>query len=113
DDGFAAQVQALSTTAAPAKERSETERLRTVTEAAQALHRMSQRHQGVDLVVCDARLRDGKAAELMAAISEWQPQARLIVSSAKPTLDEALGSVREGAIDYLPRPIEAEVLRRR
>lgn len=113
DDTFAAQIENLSTDGGKLKGRARSDRLRTVTEAAQALHRLCQHRKPVDLVICDARLRDGRAGELIGAIAEWQPQARLIVSSDKPTLDEALGSVREGAIDYLPRPIEPEMLRRR
>lgn len=113
DDAFAAQVAGLSADGGAPRNVARAERLRTVTEAAQALHRLCQSRKQVDLILCDARLRDGEAAELLGAIAEWQPQARLIISSDKPTLEEALGSVREGAIDYLPRPIEAEVLRRR
>lgn len=113
DNTFAAQVEALAAEEGATSHPARFERLRTVTEAAQALHRLCQKHKVVDLVVCDARLRDGKGADLIAAITEWQPQARLIISSNSPTLEEALGSVREGAIDYLPRPIEPEMLRRR
>lgn len=114
DDRFAAAVEELATEGTPAHtEKPRLERLRTVTDAAQALRRLSRHDSRVDLVICDAKLRDGGAGELLGAIAEWQPQARLVVSSDEPTLDEALASVRDGAIDYLPRPINRDLLRAR
>ena len=66
--------------------------------------------QGVELLVADINLPDGQGTDLLAALKYYQPSARAVVITGKPTMTNAITSMREGAVDFLPKPFNATQL---
>jgi FixJ family two-component response regulator len=64
----------------------------------------------IELLVADVNLPDGKGTELLASLKESQPQANAIVITGQPSMDGAISAMREGAVDFLPKPFSAENL---
>ncbi len=66
--------------------------------------------QGVELLVADIYLPDGQGTELIGALKYYQPSARAVVITGKPNMNGAINAMREGAVDFLPKPFSAEQL---
>lgn len=66
--------------------------------------------QTVELLVADVFLPDGQGTDLVKSLRKDHPQAGAIVITGKPSLDGAITAIREGAIDFLPKPFNAEQL---
>ena len=66
--------------------------------------------QSIELLVADKFLPDGDGTDLVAALHEKQPQASAIVITGQPSVDGAIKAIREGAVDFLPKPFTAENL---
>ncbi len=66
--------------------------------------------QGVELLVADVNLPDGQGTELLADLKYFQPSARALVITGKPTMGGAINAMRGGAVDFLPKPFNAEQL---
>jgi DNA-binding response OmpR family regulator len=64
----------------------------------------------VDLLVADVYLPDGDGTSLVSALRERQPHAGAIIITGRPTVDGAIHAIREGAIDFLPKPFTADNL---
>jgi DNA-binding response OmpR family regulator len=64
----------------------------------------------VELLVADVNLPDGKGTELIAPLKAKHPQSRAIVITGQPSLDGAITAIREGAVDFLPKPFTADNL---
>src|SRR5688500_7162246 len=64
----------------------------------------------IELLVADVNLPDGKGTELLSSLREHQPQANAIVITGQPSMDGAITAMREGAVDFLPKPFSAESL---
>jgi FixJ family two-component response regulator len=60
--------------------------------------------QEVDLLVADLHLPDGNGMHLLPALREQQPGAAAIVITGAPSLDNAIGAIRGGAVDFLKKP---------
>src|SRR5881227_862639 len=60
--------------------------------------------QSIELLVADVCLPDGEGTELLTTLREHQPHASAIVITGKPSMDGAITAIREGAIDFLPKP---------
>lgn len=67
----------------------------------------------VAMVVLDRRLPDGSAEELLPRLKELAPEADVIVATGYADLDGAIAALRNGAADYVLKPINADVLRNR
>ena len=85
----------------------------TVAEALKALKKLAARAEPVDLVVAELDSPDGTGLELAEAIAAGKSEARLIVTSRQPSLAGSLSSFRLGALDYLPKPLDAQMLEQR
>jgi DNA-binding NtrC family response regulator len=63
-----------------------------------------------DLVVTDIRMPDGDGMEVMRAARKASPSTAVIVLTAYGTVPEAVHAMRDGALDYLTKPIPFDQL---
>src|SRR5690606_31913840 len=66
-----------------------------------------------ELLVADVYLPDGNGTSLLAELREKQPQASAIVITGAPTIEGAITALRAGALDFLPKPFDANQLTER
>lgn len=76
-----------------------------VPEALQALQR-----QSYDLIISDYRMPKVNGLELLGIIRREGYEVPLIMSTAYGTIEDAVASIRGGAIDYITKPVRAEQL---
>jgi PAS domain S-box-containing protein len=81
----------------------------TAGSAAEALDRNNWAE--IDTIVLDYRLPDGNADTLLPRLRALAPQAAIIVSTGVGGLDAAIVAIRQGAADYIVKPIDAAALR--
>lgn len=60
--------------------------------------------KGYELVLLDLRIPGVQGLELLSAIRDAQPQARVIIVTGYASIDTAKEAARMGAVDYLPKP---------
>lgn len=65
-----------------------------------------------DIVVLDDQLPDGRGIELLDVLRDAVVQPRVIVVSGAPDIDMAIAALRYRALDFLYKPIDADVLLR-
>ena len=58
--------------------------------------------------VVDLRLGDGSGLEVVQALRELQPKARVVVLTGYGNIATAVAAVKAGAFDYLPKPADAD-----
>jgi DNA-binding NtrC family response regulator len=63
-----------------------------------------------DLVVSDIRMRDGDGFEVMCSVLKDSPTTAVILLTAFGSVPEAVQSMRNGAFDYLTKPVSFEQL---
>ena len=63
-----------------------------------------------DLVVSDIRMRDGDGFEVMCSVQKSSPTTAVILLTAYGSVPEAVQSMRDGAFDYLTKPVSFEQL---
>jgi DNA-binding NtrC family response regulator len=63
-----------------------------------------------DLVVSDIRMRDGDGFEVMCSVLKDSPTTAVILLTAFGSVPEAVQSMRDGAFDYLTKPVSFEQL---
>ena len=76
-----------------------------VREAAAAIERGS-----FDLVVSDMRMRDGDGFEVMSVVQKDSPATAVILLTAFGSVPEAVESLRNGAFDYMAKPVSFDQL---
>lgn len=59
-----------------------------------------------DLMITDIRLPDMNGLELLKRVAEQRPETPVILITAYASLDTAIRALREGAADYLIKPIQ-------
>jgi signal transduction histidine kinase len=64
-------------------------------------------------VILDRRLPDGTAEGLLPKLKHLGPQAAVIIVTGYADLEGAIAAVRQGAADYLLKPVSPDVLRAR
>src|SRR4051794_39565542 len=57
--------------------------------------------QTVDLLVADLHLPDGNGMHLLSDLREQHPMATAVVITGSPSIDNAIGAIRSGAVDFL------------
>jgi two-component system response regulator FlrC len=67
----------------------------------------------VDLVVSDVQMHPVDGAELLRRLRQKTSAPPVLLMTAYGTIDQAVAAMREGAVDYLVKPFEAEELERR
>jgi response regulator of citrate/malate metabolism len=64
--------------------------------------------QPIELMVADVNLPDGDGMSLLPALRKSQPNASAIVITGSPSVDGAISALRNGALDFVPKPFSAE-----
>ena len=60
--------------------------------------------------VLDMRLTDGSGLDVVAALREANPDARIIMLTGYGNIATAVAAVKAGAVDYLPKPADADAV---
>ncbi len=63
-------------------------------------------------VVIDMKLGDGYGLELVDEIHKKNPDARIIIVTGYGNIATAVAAIKHGAVDYLPKPIDADAIER-
>jgi two-component system response regulator RegA len=58
--------------------------------------------------VLDMRLEDGNGVQVCEAIRQARPDARVIMLTGYGAIATAVAAVKAGAVDYLPKPADAD-----
>jgi two-component system sensor kinase FixL len=67
--------------------------------------------EGVSAILLDRRLPDGNAEELLPRLRQMAPQAAILIVTGYADLQGAIAALRQGAADYILKPINADALR--
>lgn len=62
-------------------------------------------------IVLDRRLPDGTAAELLPQLRQAAPSAAIIIITGYADLDSTIAALRDGAADYILKPVNPDLLR--
>jgi two-component system response regulator RegA len=62
--------------------------------------------------VVDLRLGDGSGLDVVAALRGARPAARIVVLTGYGNIATAVAAVKAGALDYLPKPADADAVER-
>jgi len=62
--------------------------------------------------VVDLRLGDGSGLDVVRALREARPMARIVMLTGYGNIATAVAAVKAGAIDYLPKPADADAVER-
>lgn len=65
----------------------------------------------VDAVILDRRLPDGDAGILLPLVKQRAPDCPVVVVTGYPDVDSAIEALRQGAYDYLLKPVSPDALR--
>ncbi len=60
--------------------------------------------------IVDLRLGDGSGLDVVTALREARPAARIVVLTGYGNIATAVAAVKAGAIDYLPKPADADAI---
>ena len=66
--------------------------------------------QDVDLVISDIHMPNMEGTNLLEKIKNDKPDLPVMLMTAYGTIEQAVATIRNGAVDYLVKPFEAEVL---
>ncbi len=83
--------------------------IETAGTAAEALTRRDWDRIGA--ILLDRRLPDGPAEELLPRLRALAPQASILIITGYADLEDAIAALRQGAADYILKPINADALR--
>jgi signal transduction histidine kinase len=65
----------------------------------------------ISIVILDRKLPDANALELLPRIRQLAPDAAVVIVTGYADLEGAIRALREGASDYILKPINSEALR--
>jgi len=60
--------------------------------------------------VVDLRLGDGSGLEVVSAVRRARPNARIVMLTGYGNIATAVAAVKAGAVDYLPKPADADAV---
>jgi PAS domain S-box-containing protein len=64
-------------------------------------------------IILDRKLPDGTAEDLVPRLKEHAPDAAIIIATGYADIDGAIAAIRNGAADYILKPINPDLLRAR
>jgi FixJ family two-component response regulator len=67
----------------------------------------------IDLMLTDVGLPDGDGMSLLGSLRERHPLAAAVVITGNPSVGGAVSAMREGVVDFLPKPFSAAHLTER
>lgn len=82
----------------------------TAKEGEEALKTIAERD--FDIAILDLRLPGKDGIEVLRQAREQRPQLKGIIITAYPSIQTAVEAMKEGAIDYLPKPLNLNDLER-
>jgi two-component system, response regulator RegA len=62
--------------------------------------------------ILDMRLDDGNGLELVAPLRQARPDVRIVMLTGYGNIATAVAAVKEGAVDYLAKPTDADAIER-
>ena len=68
------------------------------------------REEPVGMVVSDVQMRPMDGHELLREIKSTHPEVPVLLMTAYGSIEQAVAAMHDGAVDYLVKPFEAEVL---
>jgi ATP-dependent Lon protease len=80
----------------------------TANEGDQALKAIAERD--FDLVLLDLRLPGKNGIEVLQAGRKIRPNLRIVIITGYPSVDTAVQAMKQGAVDYLPKPLNLDDL---
>jgi two-component system response regulator RegA len=60
--------------------------------------------------VVDLRLNDGSGLDVVSALRKARPSARIVMLTGYGNIATAVAAVKAGALDYLPKPADADAV---
>ncbi len=69
------------------------------------------RKNGIDLVICDYRLKESTGEELLEKTMLFYPDTVFIILTAYGTIDTAVSCMKKGAFGFLTKPVNIEQLK--
>jgi two-component system NtrC family response regulator/two-component system response regulator AtoC len=63
------------------------------------------------VVICDVRLGEADGIELLGRMREAYPEIAVIMMTGYASIESAVGAIKAGAVDYLPKPFNPGQLR--
>ncbi|MEN8175703.1 MAG: sigma-54 dependent transcriptional regulator [Pseudomonadota bacterium] len=72
--------------------------------------RESVRRDRPDVVLLDMQLPDGTGLELLSQLRELAPELPVVMVTGQHDLELAIDAIKAGAVDYLHKPIDTELL---
>jgi two-component system response regulator RegA len=66
------------------------------------------RSEPPDFAVIDLRLADGSGLDVVAALRTARPDTRVVMLTGYGNIATAVAAVKAGAVDYLPKPADAD-----
>jgi DNA-binding NtrC family response regulator len=83
-------------------------RVETCSSGDEALTLISERNH--DVLILDLKLPGKNGLEVLKEAKKLQPDVKGIIISAYPSVDTAIEAMRQGAIEYLPKPLDLSKL---
>src|SRR5437016_7894330 len=68
------------------------------------------RRQKVDLVLTDLKLPEKSGLEVLQAVKDENPLVPVVVMTAYGSIETAVKAVKDGAFDFLQKPVDPEKL---
>ena len=63
-----------------------------------------------DLILSDLRLPEGDGLGVLRAAKELDPEIPVIVMTAYGSIEDAVAAMKEGALDFLAKPVDPDQL---
>lgn len=63
-----------------------------------------------DFALLDMRLTDGSGLDLVSSIKKVMPECKIIIMTAYGNIATAVSAIKQGAVDYLPKPADADAI---
>lgn len=65
-----------------------------------------------DFALLDMRLTDGSGLDLVTVIKKNVPDCKIVMMTAYGNIATAVSAIKQGAVDYLPKPADADMIER-
>ncbi|MGB6122436.1 MAG: response regulator, partial [Bacteroidota bacterium] len=66
--------------------------------------------ESVALVLTDLEMPEMKGIELLENVSKFSPETLVVIVTAYGSIDTAIAALRQGAVDYILKPVEFDEL---
>jgi len=65
---------------------------------------------GADVVVSDIRMPEMSGFDVLERLKTLSPETAVILMTGQGSIDESVKAIKSGAFDYIPKPVETELL---